>query len=66
MTRRVFPLPLAAALDHAVFRRNRLNTENVIDSKSLERDLCEKLVSTFSHRALGSSADLPKTDMLSD
>ena len=40
------------ALDHAEFRRNRLNSENVIDSKSLERDLCEKPVSTFSHRAL--------------
>ncbi len=40
------------ALDHAAFRRNRLNAENVIDSKSLERDLREKPVSTFSHRAL--------------
>jgi hypothetical protein len=40
------------ALDHAAFRRNRLNAENVIDSKKLERDLCEKPASTFSHRAL--------------
>jgi hypothetical protein len=39
-------------LDHAAFRRNRLNAENVIDSKKLERDLCEKPASTFSHRAL--------------
>ncbi|ARN83422.1 hypothetical protein B1812_05725 [Methylocystis bryophila] len=45
------------ASDHAVFRRNRLNTENVIDSKSLERDLCEKPVPTFSHRALDHIAD---------
>ncbi|ARN81586.1 hypothetical protein B1812_11475 [Methylocystis bryophila] len=40
------------AQDHAVFRRNRLNTENMIDSESLERDLYEKPVFTFSHRAL--------------
>ncbi|ARN80842.1 hypothetical protein B1812_06860 [Methylocystis bryophila] len=38
--------------DHAAFGRNRLSAENVIDSKSLERDLCEKTVSNFSHRAL--------------
>jgi len=39
-------------LDHAAFRRNRLNAENVIDSKKVERALREKPVSTFSHRAL--------------
>ncbi|ARN81101.1 glycosyltransferase [Methylocystis bryophila] len=46
------PLETAGGLDHAAFRQNRLNAENVIDSKSLERDSCEKPVSTFSHRAL--------------
>ena len=40
-------------LDHAAFRRNRRNAENVIDSKRRERASCEKPVSTFSHRALG-------------
>jgi protein SCO1 len=40
------------ALDHAAFRRNRLNAENVIDSKNLERALFEKPAFTFSHRAL--------------
>jgi SagB-type dehydrogenase family enzyme len=43
--------------DHAAFRRNRLNAENVIDSEKLERALREKPASTFSHRAL---APLPE------
>ncbi len=43
----------ARPLDHAAFRRKRLNAENVIDSRGVERALCEKPVSTFSHRALG-------------
>jgi SulP family sulfate permease len=37
--------------DHAAFRRNRLNAENVIDSKSMERASSEKPDSTFSQRA---------------
>jgi PQQ-dependent catabolism-associated CXXCW motif protein len=45
--------PLRAALDHTAFRRNRLNAENVIDSKSFERASREKPVSTLSQRALG-------------
>ena len=40
------------APDHAAFRRNRLNAENVIDSRKLERALREEPVSTFSQRAL--------------
>ncbi len=40
------------ALDHAAFGRNRPNADNVIDSKSLERAMCEKPVPTFSQRAL--------------
>ena len=44
-------------LDHAAFRRSRLNAENVIDSKNLERALRERPASTFSHRAL---APLPE------
>ncbi|ARN83210.1 hypothetical protein B1812_21395 [Methylocystis bryophila] len=49
------PSAVGALLDHAASRRNRLKAENVIDSKSLERDLCEKPVSTFSHRALATA-----------
>jgi hypothetical protein len=40
----------------SAFRRNRLNAENVIDFKGLERDLCEMPVSAFSHRALTPTA----------
>ncbi|MBM3563729.1 MAG: hypothetical protein FJX48_11430 [Alphaproteobacteria bacterium] len=39
-------------LDHAAFRRNRPNADDVIDSKSLERALRKKPASTFSQRAL--------------
>ncbi|PWB91670.1 hypothetical protein C5688_03925 [Methylocystis sp. MitZ-2018] len=42
-------------LDHAAFGRNRPNADNVIDSQSLERALCEKPVPTFSQRALASA-----------
>ena len=42
--------------DHAAFERKRSNADNVIDSKSLERALCEKPVSTFSRRALKASS----------
>ncbi|MBM3563984.1 MAG: hypothetical protein FJX48_12785 [Alphaproteobacteria bacterium] len=38
-------------LDHAAIRQNRLNADDVIDSKSLERALCEKPASAFSQRA---------------
>jgi hypothetical protein len=38
-------------MDHAAFRRNRPNAENVIDSRKLERAIGEKLVSTFTPRA---------------
>jgi squalene synthase HpnD len=42
--------------DHAAFRRNRLNAENVIDSKSIERASSEKPVPTFfASRALAHS-----------
>ncbi|MBM3561928.1 MAG: hypothetical protein FJX48_01965 [Alphaproteobacteria bacterium] len=44
-----------SALDHAAFGRNRPNADNVIDSKRLERALCEKPDSTFSQRALPST-----------
>jgi UDP-glucuronate 4-epimerase len=44
--------PEAAALDHAAFRRNRLNAENVTDSTSIERAQREIPVPTFSHRVL--------------
>jgi squalene synthase HpnD len=45
--------------DHAAFRRNRLNAENVIDSKSIERASSEKPVPTFfASRALTPSAVL--------
>ncbi|MBM3578175.1 MAG: hypothetical protein FJX40_11050 [Alphaproteobacteria bacterium] len=48
-------LHLTFPLDHAAFRRNRLNADDVIDSKSLERALREKPASTFSQRALAAS-----------
>ncbi|BDV37503.1 hypothetical protein DSM21852_07560 [Methylocystis bryophila] len=45
------------ALDHAAFRRNALNAENVIDSKDLERDLRGKTASHFfASRSKGSIA----------
>ena len=37
--------------DHAAFRRNRLNAEDVIDSKKFERASREKPASTYSQRA---------------
>ena len=37
----------AVVLDHAAVGRNRLNADNVIDSKSLEHALCEKPVPFF-------------------
>jgi len=40
------------ALDHAALEPKRSNADNVIHSKSSERDPSEKPVSTFSHRAL--------------
>jgi spermidine synthase len=46
---------LRAALDHATFRRNSLNAENVIDSKNVKRASGEKPLPTFSQRALGAS-----------
>ncbi|ARN82803.1 hypothetical protein B1812_18805 [Methylocystis bryophila] len=42
----------ASGLDHAALRRHRLNAENVINSESVERALCEKPVFSFSRRAL--------------
>jgi uncharacterized protein len=39
-------------IDHAAFRRKRLNAENVIDSEKLERASSEKPASTFSQRPL--------------
>jgi protein ImuA len=51
-----FALALRCGLDHAAFRRNRLNAENVIDSKSVERASSEKPVPTFfASRALAHS-----------
>ncbi|MBI1980773.1 MAG: cupin domain-containing protein [Methylocystis sp.] len=47
-----------ATLDHAVFRQNRLNADDVIDFKSLERALCEKPDSTFSQRAPGAPTEI--------
>jgi len=43
------------ALDHAAFRRNRPNADDVIDSKGSERALREKPASTFSQRALAAA-----------
>jgi uncharacterized membrane protein len=40
------------SLDHAAFRRNRPNAENVVDSNSIERAQREKPVPAFSQRAL--------------
>ncbi len=45
-------LAVAATPDHDDFGSHRSKIINVIDSHSLERDLREKPVSTFSHPAL--------------
>jgi uncharacterized protein (DUF2336 family) len=47
---------LEEAIDHAAFRRNRLNAGNVIDSKTFERALREKPASTFSGRTRAEAA----------
>jgi 5,6-dimethylbenzimidazole synthase len=44
--------PSSAVRDHDDFGRNQSKNMNVIDSNSLERDVGEKPVSTFSHPAL--------------
>jgi len=49
-----------------VFRRNRLNTDNVIDSEELERALGEKPAPTFSQRALVAAQDATRAIYLAD
>ncbi len=49
------------SLDHAAFRRNRLNADDVIDSKSVERALREKPASAFSRRALAQAKIIDRT-----